>query len=69
MRNAMLLSLAIFLVGWWALTRLRNHGLWASFYVHYAARTGTLLLYFPALVRSVAASDPALTRRRPPATR
>ena len=32
--------------------RIGNHGLWASLYVHYAARTGTLLYYFPALVRS-----------------
>jgi MATE family multidrug resistance protein len=53
MRNAMLLSLAIFLVGWWALAPFGNHGLWASLYVHYAARTGTLCVYFPALVRSL----------------
>ena len=53
MRNAMLMSLAIFLVGWYLLTPFGNHGLWASLYVHYAARTGTLLYYFPALKRSV----------------
>ena len=58
MRNAMLMSLAIFLVGWWALTPFGNHGLWASLYVHYAARTGTLFYYLPALVRSVPASRP-----------
>ncbi len=55
MRNAMLISAAIFLVGWYVLTPFGNHGLWASLYVHYAARTGTLFYYFPALQRSVAA--------------
>jgi len=58
MRNAMLMSLAIFLAGWWVLTPFGNHGLWASLYVHYAARTGTLFYYLPALVRSVPASRP-----------
>jgi MATE family multidrug resistance protein len=58
MRNAMLVSLAIFLVGWWVLTPFGNHGLWASLYVHYAARTGTLFYYLPALVRSVPSSRP-----------
>jgi len=53
MRNAMLMSLAIFLVGWYLLTPFGNNGLWASLYIHYAARTGTLLYYFPALQRSV----------------
>jgi MATE family multidrug resistance protein len=56
MRNAMLMSLAIFLVAWWALAPFGNHGLWASLYVHYAARTATLLYYFPALARSVSSS-------------
>jgi len=55
MRNAMLLSLAIFLAAWWALTPFGNHGLWAALYVHYAARAGTLLYYLPGLVRAVAA--------------
>ncbi len=55
MRNAMLLSLGIFLVAWWALTPFGNHGLWASLYVLYAARTVTLGYQFPALVRSVPA--------------
>jgi MATE family multidrug resistance protein len=53
MRRAMLLSLAIFLVAWWLLKPLGNQGLWAAFYVHYAARAGTLLYYFPGLVRAV----------------
>jgi hypothetical protein len=33
-----------------------NTGLWAAFYVHYLARTGSLLYYYPALVRSVPAA-------------
>jgi multidrug resistance protein, MATE family len=55
MRNSMLLSLAIFLAAWWVLSALGNHGLWAAFYVHYLARAGTLLHYFPKLVRAVPA--------------
>lgn len=53
MRNAMLLSLVIFLAAWWALTAFGNHGLWAALYVHYVARIGTLFRYYPALLRSV----------------
>lgn len=53
MRNAMLASVLIFLAGWWLLRPWGNHGLWAALYVHYAARTGTLLYYFPTLIRSV----------------
>jgi MATE family multidrug resistance protein len=55
MRNAMLLSLAIFFAAWWALTPFGNHGLWAALYVHYAARTATLLFFLPGLLRSVPA--------------
>ncbi|MEX0960656.1 MAG: MATE family efflux transporter [Burkholderiales bacterium] len=55
MRNAMLVSLAIFLAAWFALLPFGNHGLWAALYVHYLARTATLLRYFPGLVRSVPA--------------
>ena len=54
MRNAMLSSLAIFLVAWWMLTPWANHGLWAALYVHYLARIATLAYYYPKLVRSVA---------------
>lgn len=53
MRNAMLVSLAIFLAAWWLLRPLGNTGLWAAFYVHYLARTGSLLYLYPGLVRSV----------------
>lgn len=55
MRNAMLLTLVIYLAAWWLLQPLGNHGLWAAFYVSYFARVGTLLYYYPALVRSVPA--------------
>ena len=53
MRRAGLASLAIFLVAWWMLTPLGNHGLWAALYIHYVARTGTLLYFYPGLIRSV----------------
>ena len=55
MRNAMLLSLGIFLGAWWLLEPLGNHGLWAAFYVHYGARIATLAYYYPGLLRSVPA--------------
>ena len=55
MRNAMLMSLAIFLVAWYLLRPFENHGLWAALYVNYAARGLTLLYYFPGLKRSVPA--------------
>lgn len=54
MRNAMLASLAVYLVGWWALQGLGNHGLWAAMYVHYVARVTSLLYFYPRLVQSVA---------------
>ena len=54
MRNAMLMSLGLFLIAWWLLTPLGNHGLWAAFHIHYVARVITLVRHYPALVRSVA---------------
>ena len=56
MRNAMLVSLVIFLIAWRVLLPWGNAGLWAAFYVHYLARTGSLLYFYPALVRSVPAA-------------
>ncbi|MEP6969504.1 MAG: MATE family efflux transporter [Betaproteobacteria bacterium] len=53
MRNAMLLSTAVFLLAWWLLLPWENHGLWAALYVNYVARTVTLLWYYPALLDSV----------------
>lgn len=55
MRNAMLLSTVIFAAAWWAFTGYGNHGLWASFHVHYVARMFTLLAFVPRLLRSVSA--------------
>jgi MATE family multidrug resistance protein len=55
MRNSMLLSLAVFFAACWALSALGNHGLWAAFYVHYLARTATLLGHYPKLVRAIPA--------------
>jgi len=55
MRNAMLVSLLIFLAAWYLLRPFGNHGLWAALYVHYAARAITLLYFFPGLRRSVPA--------------
>ena len=55
MRNAMVATLAIYLVAWWLLAPYGNHGLWGAFYVSYVARAGSLLWYYPALVRSVPA--------------
>ncbi len=55
MRNAMLMSLAIFLAAWWLLTPFGNHGLWAALLLHYVARAATLYRYYPGLVRSVQA--------------
>jgi len=55
MRNAAALMLAVYLLAWWMLLPLGNHGLWAALYVHYVARIGTLLVYYPAVLRSVPA--------------
>lgn len=55
MRNAMVATLGIYLAAWWLLEPYGNHGLWGAFYVSYFARAGTLLWYYPALVRSVPA--------------
>lgn len=56
MRNAMLLSLAAFLLAnWLLLPPLGNHGLWLSLMLFMAARAVTLGLYYPALEDSVGA--------------
>lgn len=56
MRNAMLVSLALFVVATWVLMPLwGNHGLWAAFMIFMAARGGTLAMFYPRLVRSVGA--------------
>jgi MATE family multidrug resistance protein len=64
MRNSMLLSAAIFFAAWWLLLPWGNTGLWAAFYVHYLARIGSLLYYYPGLVRSVPLSVGASQAQR-----
>ncbi|MBK1696364.1 MATE family efflux transporter [Rhodovibrio salinarum] len=54
MRNAMLMSLAVYFVACWTLIPLfDNHGLWAALMIFMATRALTLGWYFPALERSV----------------
>jgi MATE family multidrug resistance protein len=54
MRNAMVLSLGIFLLAnWLLLPPLGNHGLWLSLLLFLAARAVTLGLHYPALEESV----------------
>lgn len=53
MRNTMVLSLVPFFVAWWALApSLGNHGLWAAYMIFYVARTASLVVRMPALVRA-----------------
>lgn len=64
MRNAMLLSLALFLgIKWLLLPALGNHGLWLSLMLFLAARAVTLGAYYPALEASV--TPPPAEGRRP----
>jgi MATE family multidrug resistance protein len=55
MRNAGVVSLAIFLAAWWLLSPWGNHGLWGAFYVLNIARAVTLSRFLPRLVRAVPA--------------
>ena len=58
MRNAMLASLALFLLAnWLLLTPLGNHGLWLSLMLFMAARAVTLALGYPALENTLAPRD------------
>jgi MATE family multidrug resistance protein len=55
MRNAMIASLAVYLIACWLLIpALGNHGLWLSLMVFMVVRMITLGLYFPRLERAVA---------------
>ena len=54
MRNAMLLSLAVFLAAVWLLLPLwGNHGLWAALIVLMGTRAITLGIWFPGIVRDL----------------
>jgi MATE family multidrug resistance protein len=58
MRNMMIVSLAVYLAVWWALTPLiGNHGLWASIHAFFVIRAITLASRYPALVRVAFASE------------
>jgi len=52
MRNASLLSSAVFLLAWWFLAApFGNAGLWWAFIIYVVIRAFTLLLYYPGVVR------------------
>ncbi len=54
MRNAMMVSLAIYLTAFYLLEGVfGNHGLWAALMVFFIARTVTLYARYPALLRSL----------------
>jgi len=54
MRNGMAISMASFLIGVWILVPMwGNHGLWMAFYIYMIMRAITLVVRYPALVRSV----------------
>ncbi|MGO1118584.1 MATE family efflux transporter [Rhodovibrionaceae bacterium A322] len=61
MRNAMVVSLLAYLgLAWLLVPLMGNHGLWLSLTLFLAARGGTLLVAYPALLRSIApAAHPA----------
>jgi MATE family multidrug resistance protein len=49
MRNAMIASLLAFMLAWWVLTPLGNHGLWLAFHAYFVARALSLYVYLPQL--------------------
>lgn len=54
MRNTMIVSIGVFMLAYWILgTAFGNHGLWASYIVLFVARTVTLGVRLPGLVRGV----------------
>jgi MATE family multidrug resistance protein len=54
MRNAAFLSIAVFLFAWWILMdRFGVNGLWLAMIIYVAARADALLLFYPALRRSI----------------
>jgi multidrug resistance protein, MATE family len=54
MRNMMLVSLAIYLAGWWWLEpAYGNHGLWAALSLFFVARGVTYAMRMPAVTRGV----------------
>ena len=56
MRNAMLISAALYFPsGWWLAQTFGNHGVWGAIYLFLFLRTITLLLYYPRLERNTSA--------------
>ncbi|MFB0988961.1 MAG: MATE family efflux transporter [Gammaproteobacteria bacterium] len=54
MRNAAILSIAVFLLAWWMLMdRFGVNGLWWAMIIYVAARADALLLFYPALRKSI----------------
>jgi MATE family multidrug resistance protein len=54
MRNAAVRSLAVFLFAWWVLIdRFGVNGLWWAMIIYVAARANALLLFYPALRKSI----------------
>mgnify|MGYP006147631107 CR=1 FL=1 len=54
MRNAAFLSIAVFLFAWWILMdRFGVNGLWWAMIIYVAARADALLLFYPALRKSI----------------
>ncbi|MDZ7685994.1 MAG: MATE family efflux transporter [Gammaproteobacteria bacterium] len=47
MRNAMIISLALFLGAWYVMIPWGNHGLWAALMTYFLARALTLYAYLP----------------------
>ena len=56
MRNAMVISTAIFVpLGWWWTEAWGNHGLWAALWVWMLLRAGTLAVVYPRIEARVPA--------------
>ena len=54
MRDAAVLSIAVYLIAWWALTdQFGVQGLWGAMIIYIVARAMALLLFYPLLRRSV----------------
>lgn len=54
LRNAMMISLCVFLMAWWVLHGpFGNNGLWAALMIFYVARACALLLHVPGLMRRI----------------
>jgi MATE family multidrug resistance protein len=47
MRNAMVISLAVYLGAWWLLVEFGNHGLWSALFIYFIARALSLAIYLP----------------------